>query len=99
EAEVRFRLIAEAYQVLSDPDKRQLYDIAGPEAFAEISSGRSQKQHHQHQHQHHSQQHYQQHYNHHNTTRTRFHGFPFSPFQFHDPFEIFNDFFRNDPFF
>uniref|UniRef100_A0A2N9EBZ2 J domain-containing protein n=1 Tax=Fagus sylvatica TaxID=28930 RepID=A0A2N9EBZ2_FAGSY len=41
EAETKFKQISEAYDVLSDPQKRQIYDLYGEEALqlAEFSSG------------------------------------------------------------
>src|SRR5262245_28786045 len=39
EAEARFKEIAVAYEVLSDPEKRQRYDAYGPEGLRGMAGG------------------------------------------------------------
>ncbi|CAJ0825670.1 4302_t:CDS:2 [Entrophospora sp. SA101] len=68
-AEAQFKLIAEAYEVLSDSKKRKIYDLHGEEGLKKGFSFPSQS-----------------------TSQTH-------SFQFHDPNEIFMQFFGNDPFF
>ncbi|KAK9901802.1 hypothetical protein M0R45_001964 [Rubus argutus] len=68
EAESKFKQISEAYDVLSDPTKRQIYDLYGEEAlksgqFPPPSSSRSAATHHPH---------YYNHHRHHPNTSFRF---------------------------
>ncbi|KAL6178119.1 hypothetical protein ACLB2K_049638 [Fragaria x ananassa] len=73
EAESKFKQISEAYDVLSDPTKRQIYDLYGEEAlksgqFPPPSSSRSAAPHHHQQHPHY----YHCSANNHNATSFRF---------------------------
>lgn len=94
EAEAKFKLIGEAYFVLSDTRKRQIYDRHGKDGVKRANEGRSY------------QQHTQRSTNHHTSRHHRF-NHPFNSHRFHrsrstsdatssgDPFE---DAFK-DPFF
>ncbi|ORX44379.1 DnaJ-domain-containing protein [Piromyces finnis] len=102
EANEKFKLIAEAYEILNDPEKRKIYDLYGDEGIEQSQCNASPPQ---------QETYYNNNFNqtpHQSQTNFSFNTFttpfpqnsqffnPFAGFRFHSPLDLFRDIFGQD---
>jgi len=96
ESEKMFKKIAEAYEVLSDEDKRKLYDVHGESGVKNGATNASTSSYGCSSH--HSAFHPRYHHHHHHHHQFP-HSSPFDDYTFRSPFDVFKEFFGGqDPF-